>query len=544
MLEAAAKTEQDVVFYEKNKPVHLSYNEALIGAKALAGHITGWGVKPGDKVLILLNASIDFFECFYGVIYAGGVPCVLPDFTTIRVKEERINKTKRIAQQLNTNKVIANAFSHSILKELQEELPLDISTVEQLRDVSPASTSTYHPQLDDIAVIQATSGSTGSPKCVMLSHRNLLSNLEQLKQGLQADERDVIVSWLPLFHDMGLIGCFLLSIYQQGRCVLMTPSQFLKRPFRWLKAISEYGGTLSPAPNFAYAYCCTRIKKNQIADLDLSTWRSALCGSEMVDADTLREFAEYFAGANFSARSLTPCYGMAEACLGITMHAVDSALNTVVISRSQLSSSGALCAPKSDADSMEVVDCGIPLLETEIRVVSDNGKRLPTEKFGRIQVKSPSIMQGYFSDEKRSTEAFVDGWLDTGDLGFLKHDHLYITGRTKDLIIIRGEKYLPSDFETAALTVNYIKEGKVAAFGVYNSKLSSEEIYIVAEIKGVDGIDEAGLKDEIAQKVSASTGVLPAHIGFVPNGTIPKTTSGKLQRNHMRKIYLEILNES
>lgn len=542
MFEQAAAETSGLIFFEKNEPQEHAYSELLQSAKDFAEKLVTLGVEPEQKVLLVLSASSDLVTALFGTIYAGAIPCILPELSMVKVIEDGIEKTIRIANQLSTEWLVTNEFNRDLYQKAGTSL--NLNTINEISALEKSALPSLNIAVDDVAVIQATSGSTGTPKCVMLTHGNLLSNLEQICHGTVAQDNDCVVAWLPFYHDMGLIGCFLYTVYRGIRGVFMTPSHFLRRPLMWLKAIEEYKGTLSPAPNFAYAYCCVRISKDKIAELDLSSWRGALCGAEMVDADVLRFFAMKFYSAGFNPTSFVPCYGMAEASLAVTMHTPRTPLNTEVISRSALAATGTLEKPKDPKDATEVVDCGAVLPGAEVRIVSDEGADIGEERLGHIQVKSPSVMKGYFADEERTSETLKDSWLVTGDLGFIKNGHLFITGREKDLIIIRGEKYLPTDFEKVAAITKGVREGRAAAFGVYDTDESTERLYLVCELDDDWEDKEEIVREAIAKSVSTKTGILPCHIGFVPRDTIPKTTSGKLQRGHLRKMYLDILSQA
>jgi acyl-CoA synthetase (AMP-forming)/AMP-acid ligase II len=319
----------------------------------------------------------------------------------------------------------------------------------------------------------------------------------------------------------------------------MTPYRFLRRPAAWLKAISEFRGTISPAPNFAYALVQSRMSDTELAELDLSSWRGALCGSEQVDVGNLLRFAERFGGCGFDAHSLTPCYGMAEASLAVTIHRPGDALRFEHVLRATLASEGrAVPASEAQADGTIVVcGCGSALPGVRLSVCDESGKELPEGSVGEIWIQSPSLTIGYVADPDRTRDCLRDGWLLSGDLGYLRDGHLFVTGRRKELIVIRGHNYHPADFEWAAAEVPGVRSGKVVAFSAYSPEQATEQLYVVCERpQDAQWTDEA-LTEAIRAQVARRTGLLPV-VGLLPRNAIPKTTSGKLQRGKVKERYL------
>jgi acyl-CoA synthetase (AMP-forming)/AMP-acid ligase II len=388
-------------------------------------------------------------------------------------------------------------------------------------------------QASDVAMVQCTSASTGHPKGVLLTHENLIANVHQIGFVLGVTEKDIPVSWLPLYHDMGLIGCLLFAIYWNLDSVFLSPSRFLRRPVSWLEAISRFKGTMAPAPNFAYAYVTARVKEEELAGLDLSTFRIAMCGAEPVDPRTLLRFEERFAKCGLGGHVAVPCYGLAEATLAVSFHEIGAPLRYDRVSREKLAQGKV----EDDPAGLLVASCGKPMPETRVRIVGDDGRALPEDTVGNVEVLGPSIMKGYHDLPEETARILRDGWLATGDLGYLRKGELRITGRSKDLVIIRGRNYAPSDFEWAAEEVQGIRKGNVVAFGVTDDEQGTEELHLVCE-SDAEGEARETLAAQVRAHVTKKTGISPTQIELVPRNTIPKTSSGKLKRGETRQRYL------
>ena len=507
----------------------LTFAELAAAARRGAAHLQEQGLTTGERVLMILTTGADFAVAYYAAVLCGAVPCVLaaPGLGNAADGLERIGK---VAAQLDARHLIARA-SH--LATWLPGLPaLRGLPAEEIVAGSDALWTPVAVRSTDLAYIQATSGSTGLPKCVALTHGNLLSNMEQIGRALRFTEDDVLVGWLPLFHDMGLIGCFLQTTYWRFTGVLMSPYRFLRNPVSFLQAISEYRGTSSGNPTFAYALMASRVSDAELAALDLSSWTRALCGSEPVSTEALERFAQKFRPCGFSGHRFVPCYGLAEASLAVTMHPLGAPLRTEQIDRTALAHG---LAEPGGTDGVRVTDCGPPVEGTRVVIRDDAGAALPEGVVGHIWVAGPSVMQSYFQAEAATAETLQDGWLRTGDLGYLRDGRLLVTGRQKELVIIRGQKWPPTDFEVAAAEV---APGRVVAFGVAEAETGTEGLCILCEEPRQPGADLAALGAAVQRHVITRTGVLPARVEWIPRNALPHTTSGKLQRSKARELYL------
>jgi len=388
------------------------------------------------------------------------------------------------------------------------------------------------------ALIQYTSGSTGQPKGVLLTHANLLANIRAMGEAAQASSRDVFASWLPLYHDMGLIGAWLGSLYYGMRLVLMPPQRFLGRPARWLWAIHRYRATLSAGPNFAYEILAAKVPDDEFEGLDLSSWRLAFNGAEPVRAATLERFARRFARHGFDARALAPVYGLAECGLGLTFPPLGRApridrIDPAVLARSAKAHPLAVDA----AGAMSVVSCGRPLRAHQVRVVDALGGEAAERVEGRIEFRGPSATSGYLNNSEATAKLVRKGWLDTGDVGYIAEGELYVTSRIKDLIIRGGQHIHPYDLEESVGALSGVRKGCVAVFGATDRASGTERVVVVVETHPLEGEARAALRRSIAELAHAQLGVPADDIVLVGERVVLKTSSGKIRRAACRELY-------
>jgi acyl-CoA synthetase (AMP-forming)/AMP-acid ligase II len=385
---------------------------------------------------------------------------------------------------------------------------------------------------DDLALVQFSSGSTGDPRGVMLSHRNLLANVAAVLAVLQPDETDVNCSWLPLYHDMGLIGGLFMPLHCGRPVVLLSPQGFLLDPKRWLWAIHHHRATISTAPNFAYQLIAGRVDERELAGLDLSCWRLALCGAEPVMPETLAAFARKLAPHGFREEGLLPVYGLAEVALGALFPVPGQPFRRDGVDPAALEAHG-----RAEPGGRVLSSVGRPLPGFDVRIADGEGRPLPERHVGEIQLQGPSVMLGYLDDPAATARVLVDGWLRTGDLGYMAEGELFVVGRSKDLILKGGRNYAPQDLEKAAERVEGIRRGCVAAFGVPDPTTGTEAVVVVAETREPASA-HAALAGAIKDMVHAAVGLRPDHVTLLPPGAVPKTSSGKLQRSRARERWL------
>ena len=509
----------------------LSYDALLTDSLRIAGALHARGLVPGDRVALVIPEVADFLRAFFGISAAGLVPVPLcppaqaGDLATFARQSQHILAASRAGA------VIASDTVAPLLDEGQTNRNTPILTIDRLRG-GDALSQPVAVSPNATALLQFTSGSTAAPKGVVLSHANLAANVAAITGpcGLDVKATDVGVSWLPLYHDMGLIGMLLSAVYSRADTTIMSPVLFLKRPTAWLEAISTYRATVSFAPNFAYELCLRRAKPSQVDALDLSCWRAAGCGAEPIRSDSLAAFAERFAGAGFRASSFLACYGLAEHSLAVTFATNGITVDTVdadgLVGRS-IAAPGVL----ESTQVVRLVSCGRPFPGHEVRIVDDAGRQLPDRHVGTIIARGPSVMQGYFEDPVATAETLRDGWLHTGDIGYMANGQLYVCGRTKELIIRQGRKYHPPDLESAIAGVPGVRPSGVVVFGI-NRLSAGDEVVAVLEARASAAADD--VVDQVRRRVRETAGLELDRVVIAPLGTIPRTTSGKVRRAETR----------
>jgi fatty-acyl-CoA synthase len=407
-------------------------------------------------------------------------------------------------------------------------------------DALPEAEVEFEPLgADDPAYLQYTSGSTSFPRGVEVTQKTVLNNLMEIaRYGLKLNQEDRFVSWLPFYHDMGLVGFILVPLIGQLSVDYLGSRTFAMRPRLWLKILSDNGGTISSAPTFGYALCAKRLRPSDVESYDLSKWRAACVGAERINPEPLMEFASILEPCGFEAKAFVACYGMAECVLATSFAPLGEGLNVDVVDRKIMADTGE--ARPSDGDDLSTsayVDCGKLLPGFEFSVLDDNGVEMANRHCGHIHLKGPSVMRGYFHDEKSTSEVLSeDGWLNTGDIGYRIDNHLVITSRSKDVIIIKGRNIWPYDLEVLAQQTCGVKLGGVAAFSV-SLDASEEQAILVVETKERDADNRLHIVEDISRSIHAHFGI-NVQIDLTPRGTLPRTSSGKLSRSQSKQDYL------
>ncbi len=517
----------------------MTYGALLADSRRIAAGLRARDLQPGQPVAIMLPTALEYFHSFLGVLLAGGVP--LPIYPPARPShiEDHLRRHARILDNARTAILITvpQAKTAARLLRMQVLSLRDIVTPEELLgDAASLPHTTGQP--GDIAHLQYTSGSTGAPKGVILTHDNLLANIRAMGHTLQVGSRDVFVSWLPLYHDMGLIGAWLGSMYFSVPLFLMSPLAFLARPERWLWAIHEHRGTLSGGPNFAYELCLKRVRDDQLEGLDLSSWRIAFNGAEPVIPSTLRRFQERFARYGLRPEAMTPVYGLAECSVGLAFPPHGRGPLVDRIDRAVLDRSGR-AQPVADgsASALEFVACGLPLPGHEVRIVNEAGQELGEREEGRLEFKGPSATSGYYRNAA-DTKALLHGeWLDSGDMAYVAGGDVFLTGRRKDIIIRAGRNIYPHELEEAIGELAGIRKGCVAVFGSTDTRTGTERLVALAETREDDPLR----LDELRQRIDALAvdllGTTLDDVMLAPPHTVPKTSSGKIRRASSRELY-------
>jgi len=534
---------QAIYLYEDDdQPLELSYADLLHDAEAVAAGLRERGLLPGQTVAIMLPTGRGYFASFYGVLLAGATP--VPIYPPLRPSqlEEHLRRHARILgnAQVRLLITVTEAKTVALLLRAQVGSLRHVLTVAELQDSTSTRGLRAQVRESDLAFLQYTSGSTGDPKGVMLSHANLLANVRVMAKRVEATSTDVFVSWLPLYHDMGLIGACLGSLYQGIPLAVMSPLRFLRRPASWLWAIHKHRGTLSAAPNFAYELCLRMVQDDAIQGLDLSSWRLALNGAEPVSPQSMRQFAERFAPYGFDPAALAPVYGLAECSVGLALPRPGRGLKTDRIERDVLSQRGiAQIAASDQATSavLEIPACGHALSGHEIRIVDEQNNELPERREGRLQFRGPSATSGYLNNPSASARLFVGDWLDSGDRAYLADGEVYITGRVKDMIIRGGRNIYPYELEQAVGELDGVRKGCVAVFAASDPAQATERIIVVAESRLTDPTAQETVRERIREHSTAILGQPVDEILILPPHSVLKTSSGKIRRAAMRELY-------
>ena len=530
---------------EEGQSQIISYGRLMAGASAVACGLTARGLRQGDTVSLMLPTGEDFFFTFFGVLSAGGVPVpIYPPFKASRL-EEYAERQSRILQNAEARFLVTFRQAEKLARVLKPGIPSlrGVVTVEELvseRGNGSQTRVTEASSANEMALIQYTSGSTGDPKGVVLTHSNLLANIRAIGAGLNLQPGDFGVSWLPLYHDMGLIGSWLTALCFGVPIAILSPLTFLSHPERWLWAIHEHRGTVSAAPNFAYELCARKVDERALEGLDLSCWRAALSGAEPVSPDTLERFSRRFEAYGFRAEAFLPVYGLAESSVALTFPPLGRRPRVDLVERNSFESTGvALPSSKAEDSRLRFVSEGKALPGHEVRVVDEASHGAGERVQGRIQFRGPSTMQGYFKNPSATTAALRgDGWVDTGDLGYLADGELFVTARIKDVIIKGGRNLCPQEVEEVASEVNGVRRGCVAAFGISDQRLGTEKLVVVAETREQNRLRLDEIEGDIIARVDAHLGLPPDVVRLVAPQTVPKTSSGKIRRDACREMYL------
>ncbi|MCA2978348.1 MAG: fatty acyl-AMP ligase [Myxococcaceae bacterium] len=546
--ESKGLTDKGYTFLDRDqKEQFFSWDDLRTEAMKRAAHLRKYGLKKGDRVAMVLPDGEDFVPTFLGAIWAGLVPVPLyPPLSLGKLDSYKdtlvaiLNKAEPayLITLSKMQQVLWAGLTH--VKSLK-----GVITAEELKGPAPEGVSQDPAQVtdDDLAFLQFTSGSTSTPKGVSVTHGNLRANAWAIMvDGLKTDSAvDHGVSWLPLYHDMGLIGFVIAPMFHKVQVTFIPTMAFVRQATLWLETIHRVRGTITFAPNFAYALATKRTKAEQLARWDLSCVKAFGCGAEPINSGTMRTFVETMSKAKLKPEALLPCYGMAEATLAISFIGLDEALSTDVVDteayQKQRAAEPVHVSKLAEGKAQEFVNCGKTFPGHEVGIFDDQGARLGERKIGEIQVRGPSVAKGYFRDADATERTFGGGWLKTGDLGYLANGNVYIVGRKKDIIIINGRNYDPQRIEWLVDDVAGVRKGSSVAFSKPGP--SSEELIVVLEARTASETELEALKESVKQRIVEQMQLTPADVVVCPVGSLPKTSSGKLQRSKTRQQYLD-----
>jgi fatty-acyl-CoA synthase len=514
-----------------------SYAEIAAGAWRRAAQLRALGVAVDERVLLVLPTGFDFIEAFLGLQLAGAVPVPAYPPPALQQAEVALNRLRHIVADAEIRVCLTDRTLAPLMGALGGFGRQSVSRVVAVEQLPEADVEAFEPTVGDVAFFQYTSGSTGRPKGVVVTQAAAMHNIYAAGLASEVTREDRMVSWLPLYHDMGLIGGLLWPIYWRIPLVLMSPMTFLRAPERWLQAMSDYRGTLTMAPNFAYARCVKRIRGDVRANLDLSSWRVALNGAEPVNSATVNAFNEAFGPCGLNTGVIYPCYGLAESVVAVTFPTPGEEVSFERLDREALSRGE---VSRSNAEhALEVACVGSALPGHFVGIADESGDLVADRTIGEIVVSGPSLMRGYHGNPQATADTIREGRLHTGDLGFMDAGKLYITGRAKDLIIVRGKNVHAEDVETIVEETPGVRRGRVVAFGVYDEVRASDRVVVVVEGGPTDDVLRDSMSAEIKSRVCEVMGVSVGEVVFAPAGSIPKTYSGKRQRSLTKKRFLK-----
>ncbi|MBS1254537.1 MAG: 4-hydroxyphenylalkanoate adenylyltransferase [Deltaproteobacteria bacterium] len=518
----------------------ITYAHLLEGALEVAGGLRELGIFPDQPVALMLPTGTDYFLAFFGILFAGGIAVPLYPPASLKHLEDHLQRQTTILNNAQASVLItiseAKPLAH--LLRAQAESMKHIVEVPELR-LGEKSSLRPNRRAVDIALIQYTSGSTGNPKGVVLSHAMLLANVRAIGQTMQITPKDIGVSWLPLYHDMGLIGTWFVCLYYASPLIIIPPLSFLSRPARWLWTIHHHRATLSVAPNFGYELCLNRVKDEQIQNLDLSSWRLALNGAEPIQPATLSGFAEQFAPYGYNPKIMMPVYGMAEASVALTFTPPGRGPLVEHIKREPFMQQGLAEPADSDHEenTLSFVSCGKPLEGYELRLLDEADNEVAERQVGRLEFRGPSCTTGYYRNEEANQALFHGAWLESGDYAYQAKGEIFITGRAKEVIIRAGRNIYPYALEEAVGTIPGIRKGRVAVFGSMDSKLGTERLVVLAETREKEPNALESLRQEIRVLSDQLLATPPDDIVLASPNTLLKTSSGKIRRAALKHLH-------
>jgi fatty-acyl-CoA synthase len=539
-LDYAAEGNRGMNFHDARATLLRSYPYSELREDALghARRFLALGLKKGDRLALIAETGAEFAACFFGAVYAGLWPVPLPLPTSFGGREAYVDQLVVMLTSSDPQLFLYPPELAEYAIAAAQKLEIEARDWDSLADIEPANAELPKADADEIGYLQYSSGSTRFPHGVAVTHRALLDNLRAHGLGVEVQDSDRVVSWLPWYHDMGLVGCMLSPVANQLSVDYLKTEDFARRPLAWLDLVSRNPGTtLSYSPTFGYDICSRRMSsQTKAADrFDLSRWRIAGNGADMIRPDVMQAFVDSFADAGFKASSFCPSYGLAEATLAVSIMPPGEGIRLELVEESELSGVGTP-AQERPRRYRAIVNCGRAVEGMEIEIRGNDGDVLADRSIGKVWVRGTSVMVGYFRDPESTAACMVDGWLDTGDMGYLSNGYIFIVGRAKDMIIINGRNHWPQDIEWAVEQLPGFKSGDIAAFAITGP--SGEETPAVLVHCRVSDPDERGrLRDDIRERVRAITGITPV-VELVPPRTLPRTSSGKLSRTKARNLYL------
>jgi len=520
----------------------LTYRDLLCGAAGYAYALGEADIRPGEVVILILQHNESLIHAFFGAVLQGALPAIMPFLSE---KHSHAKYRESLSALFEVTKPAAVITTSELLEETRQAMKpdttvrsvLEAENIPQYPGMDLNSLPGNQPQLDDIVLLQHSSGTTGLQKGVALSHRAVLNQLENYRAAIHLHEKDVIVSWLPLYHDMGLIAGFLLPILCRVPLVLMSPFDWVRAPYLLMQAVTRYRGTLTWQPNFSYNFCAQKIRDCDLVDVDLSSWRAVINCSEPMYNNSHQLFKDRFQPYGLDPHALATCYAMAENVFAVTQGGIDRPVTIDEISLRAFQGKHIALPSSGDEETLLTLSAGVPIANTQLRVIDKMYNDLPARHIGEIALHSECVLSEYYHRPDITENSFHDDWYLTGDLGYLANGELFITGRKNDLIIVGGKNIYPQDLEQLASEVPGVHPGRVAAFGVFNELSGTEDVVLVAEIDDQYKAEQDQIANHIRQKVTQGSDVALRYVHLVERGWLIKTSSGKVARQANREKY-------
>jgi fatty-acyl-CoA synthase len=538
------------LLYNQQPEEILTYAGLLRGAFRYTRLLEESGVKPGEVVILIFNHGKDLVYSFLGAILQGAIPSIMP-FLTEKLSPDQYRASLRALFEITQPAAVITypEFLHEIITASEKSSIRVILTSDQvktggLEEIPWESLGGCTRSPDDIVLLQHSSGTTGLQKGVALSHQAVLNQVGSYARAIQMTEEDVIVSWLPLYHDMGLIAGFLLPVLFRVSLVLMSPFDWVRQPARLMQAVSKYRGTLAWLPNFAYNFCAQKIRERDLQGVDLSSWRAVINCSEPMHWKSHQMFLERFQAYGFRPEALATCYAMAENVFAVTQGGIGKPVIVDEIDGKIFFEKQEAIPAAHGSEALKMLSAGMPIEQTQVKIIDAHGHDLPERCLGEIALRSNCMLTGYYHRPDATEKSFLKGWYLTGDLGYMAKGEVYVTGRKKDLIIVGGKNVYPQDLERLAGDVEGVHPGRIVAFGYFNETAGTEDVVIVAEVEGSEGKvnqeDEAiiRLSDAIRRKVTQGSDIALRNVYLVGKNWLLKTSSGKIARAANRDKWL------
>jgi acyl-CoA synthetase (AMP-forming)/AMP-acid ligase II len=529
--------------------IQLTYRDLIQGAGKYTAALMHQNIEPGEVVILILQQSVDLFLSYYGTILNGSVPSIMPFLTEKLLPEKYRKDLVSLIEITRPSAIITYKEFAGELEAIRQENSFikTVLYVEDIRDLPEEQNIEYRGLLckeENVVLLQHSSGTTGLQKGVALSHRAVFNQLDLYTQKLQITAQDVIVSWLPLYHDMGLIACFIMPVLYNIPLVIMSPFDWVRAPYRLFQAITGYKGTLCWLPNFAYNFCAQKIRPSDLDGVDLSSLRAVTNCSEPMRYASHQLFLDRFKPYGLRDSAIATCYAMAENVFAVTQDGIEKPVTYDEIDQEIFQKDKLAQKATAGERSVIMVSAGKPLENTSVRIVDEQGNELPERQLGEIVLQSNCMLTGYYHREDATQKAMLAGWFKTGDLGYLADGELYISGRKKDLIIVGGKNVYPQDIESVVNEIEGVHPGRNVAFGVFNEERGTEEVVVIAELEPGYEDQSQPISGRIRQQVTQSTAVALRQVYLVNGFWLIKTSSGKIARAANKEKYLAELAQT